>query len=242
MSSWPGNVGRRPIVIEWKGSHRAPGDEVAPIDLRIDHVYLISCKYLSKITINASPGYLFQRLLQGPHGVRGADWYEALAPDEYQQLYEIVLAELGWNDLPADVGLLGHVQRKQLAEALSGGWPPAAFRQYEHLARVVAQKTAEHLGHYRVAHRHGMTPGRRVRHAALKGVFTDLGRGLMRVMGVTKMTVMPGFTLAALTLDRICSYRAKHRLDEAGRPIDKPKQARACRRTGTWADVIDLTA
>ncbi len=77
--------------------------------------------------------------------------------------------------------------------------------------------------------------------AALKGVFTDLGRGFMRVMGQTKMTVMLGFTLAAYNLDRIRSFRAKHRLDEEGRPIDKPKQTRARRRTGTWTDVIDGT-
>jgi hypothetical protein len=77
--------------------------------------------------------------------------------------------------------------------------------------------------------------------AALKGVFTDLGRGFMRVMGVTKMTVMLGFTVAAFNLDRIRSYRAKHHLDEQGRPTDKPKQTRARRRAGTWADVIDTT-
>ncbi|MGH9124217.1 MAG: hypothetical protein ACRDZ8_05750 [Acidimicrobiales bacterium] len=135
---------RRPIVIEWKGSQRAPGDEVAPIDLRIDHVYLISCKYLSKITINASPSHLFQRLLQGPHGVRGGDWYEEVAPDEYRQLYESVLAELGWSDLPADVGRLSQAQRTRLSDALSGGWPPVARAQYEHLANVVAHRTAEH--------------------------------------------------------------------------------------------------
>jgi hypothetical protein len=64
--------GRRPIVIEWKGSHRAPGDEVAPIDLRIDYVYLVSCN-LSKIMISASPGFLFERLLRGAHGIRGGD-------------------------------------------------------------------------------------------------------------------------------------------------------------------------
>ncbi|MFI5042510.1 MAG: hypothetical protein ACHQNA_11805, partial [Acidimicrobiales bacterium] len=77
--------------------------------------------------------------------------------------------------------------------------------------------------------------------AALKGTFADLGRGFMRVMGVTKMTVMLGFTLAAFNLDRIRSYRAKHALDETGQPTEKPKQTRARRRTGTWADVIEPT-
>jgi hypothetical protein len=77
--------------------------------------------------------------------------------------------------------------------------------------------------------------------AALKGVFADLGRGFMRVMGVTKMTVMLGFTLAAFNLDRIRSFRAKHHLDEHGQPTAKPKQTRARRRTGTWADVIEPT-
>ncbi|HEX6395665.1 MAG TPA: hypothetical protein VFZ97_19705 [Acidimicrobiales bacterium] len=75
--------------------------------------------------------------------------------------------------------------------------------------------------------------------AALKGVFADIGRGFMRVMGATKMTVMLGFTLAAYNLDRIRSFRAKHHLDEQGRPTEKPKQTRAKRRTGTWADVIE---
>jgi hypothetical protein len=77
--------------------------------------------------------------------------------------------------------------------------------------------------------------------AALKGAFTDLGRGFMRVMGVTKMTVMLGFTLAAFNLDRIRSFRAKHALDEDGRPTGKPKKTRARRRVGTWSDVIEKT-
>jgi hypothetical protein len=77
--------------------------------------------------------------------------------------------------------------------------------------------------------------------AALKGAFTDLGRGFLRVMGVTKMTVMLGFTLAAFNLDRIRSFRAKHNLDDTGQPKTKPKHTRAKRRTGTWAQVIDNT-
>jgi len=33
--------------------------------------------------------------------------------------------------------------------------------------------------------------------------------------------------------------RAKHHLDETGRPAIKPKQTRAKRRTGTWAEIIE---
>ena len=92
--------GRLPQVVEWKGTGRAPGDEVAPIDLRVDHVYLISCKYLSKILFNVSPASIFDSLLFGGPG-RGAraaredlpgggDWYAEVAPAEYEALYECV--------------------------------------------------------------------------------------------------------------------------------------------------------
>lgn len=135
--------GRRPVVVEWKGSHKAPGDEVAPIDLRIDHVYLVSCKYLSQIMINASPSHLFQRLLQGAHGIRGGDWYYEVAPDEYQQLYEVVATELSPNDLPASVGELTSAQRRWLSKELGGSWSEAALGRYKHLADVVARRTAE---------------------------------------------------------------------------------------------------
>jgi hypothetical protein len=47
--------GRRPRIIEWTGGRRPPGDEVVPSDLRVDHVYLVSCKYLSRILQNPSP-------------------------------------------------------------------------------------------------------------------------------------------------------------------------------------------
>ena len=65
LNARDGLRGRIPLVVEWKGAHRAPGDEVVPADLRIDHVYLVSCKYLSRIVVNASPHHLFDRLLAG---------------------------------------------------------------------------------------------------------------------------------------------------------------------------------
>ncbi len=134
--------GRRPVVVEWKGSHRAPGDEVAPVDLRIDHVFLVSCKYLSKIMINASPGHVFDRLLQGGHGIRGGNWYEEVAGDAYQDLYEAVRSELGPSGLPAAATDLGPAERRSLAGSLRGGWPGRSGDLYEELAAVVAGESA----------------------------------------------------------------------------------------------------
>src|ERR1700688_2855539 len=54
---------RIPLTIEWTGGRRPPGDEVAPIDLRIDHVYLVSCQYLSRNIAHPSPARLFEGLL-----------------------------------------------------------------------------------------------------------------------------------------------------------------------------------
>ncbi len=134
--------GRRPMIVEWKGSHRAPGDEVAPIDLRIDHVFLVSCKYLSKIMINASPAHLFERLLAGGHGVRSGDWYSAVAPAEYQRLYEAVRAALGMRHLPAAASDLTTRDRRDLARTLKLGWPNGTGTHYEALSRAVADRTA----------------------------------------------------------------------------------------------------
>jgi len=53
--------GRPPRIVEWKGAHRDPAAEAVPADLRIDHVYLVSCKYLSKVLANAAPSRLFER-------------------------------------------------------------------------------------------------------------------------------------------------------------------------------------
>lgn len=143
LAASEGLRGRRPVVIEWKGSHRAPGDEVAPIDLRIDHVYLVSCKYLSKIMINASPAFLFERLLRGAHGVRGADWYRHVAPEEYQYLYGTVVAELGRDGLPVQLTDLDQCQRRRLTQALAAGWPGATRALYENFADIVAHRTAQ---------------------------------------------------------------------------------------------------
>lgn len=83
---------RRPIRVEWRGGSRQVGDEPVPADLRIDHVFLVSCKYLSRIVTNSSPSSVFDKLLAGGHGGGSSgDWYEEVAPDAYQSLYREVL-------------------------------------------------------------------------------------------------------------------------------------------------------
>lgn len=137
---------RRPLLVEWKGSQRAPGDEVAPIDLRVDHVYLVSCKYLSRILFNASPSNLFDALLLGRHGRRRAevlDWYGEVAPAEYRALYQALRRGSGLTALPDSPGGLDPEQRRRLAHELRPGWPGDAESRYVELARAVATASAE---------------------------------------------------------------------------------------------------
>jgi len=54
-----------------------------------------------------------------------------------------------------------------------------------------------------------------------------------------KQTVLLGFTLAAYNLDRVRSFKAKHGLHDNAEILERPKQRRARRRTGTWTDVIE---
>ena len=75
--------------------------------------------------------------------------------------------------------------------------------------------------------------------SALKGAFADLGRGFFRVVGLVKTTVLLGFTLAAYNLDRVRSFKAKHGLDDDAQAVERPKQRRARRRSGTWGEVVE---
>ncbi|MHB1776642.1 MAG: hypothetical protein ACYCU7_11705 [Acidimicrobiales bacterium] len=136
---------RVPRVVEWKGSQRAPGDEVAPIDLRVDHVYLVSCKYLSRIVYNVSPAHLFDDLLVGRHGRRradGLDWYQQVAPAAHRALYEAVRHAVGPDLAPAEGAALDAGGRRRLAAELRAGWPGDAGQRYGELADAVAGASA----------------------------------------------------------------------------------------------------
>jgi hypothetical protein len=129
--------GRVPALIEWTGMRKAPGDEVVPADLRVDHVYLVSCKYLSRIVVNASPHHLFDRLLAGGYGRRGTDWFKEVAAREYQTLYNCVRGAL-----PADPAHLDAQQRRELAYSLRRSWPTEAEESYAALVERTAVESA----------------------------------------------------------------------------------------------------
>jgi hypothetical protein len=119
-----------------------PGDEVAPVDLRIDHVFLVSCKYLSKILINASPFHLFERLLQGGHGIREPDWYAHVADEPYQALYRSLRDQLSLESLPLMVSELRREERKYLSQLLAAGWPPEVNEARNEFVQVASAETA----------------------------------------------------------------------------------------------------
>jgi hypothetical protein len=58
-------------------------------------------------------------------------------------------------------------------------------------------------------------------------------------MGLVRITTLVGFALAAYNLDRIRSFKAKHCLDDAAQVVERPRQQRARRRSGTWTDIVE---
>jgi hypothetical protein len=137
---------RAPKLVEWHGPHRPPGDDVVPADLRVDHVFQVSCKYLSRITQNSGPARLFDRLLVGEER-GGGDWFAEVAPEEYQGFYEIArhhLAEAGPSAvLPAHVVDLDRPHRAALKQALRDRTLPHRLHEpWRTLCTAVAHESA----------------------------------------------------------------------------------------------------
>jgi hypothetical protein len=115
-----------------------------PADLRVDHVWLISCKYLSKVLANAAPSRLFDRGLAGGPSRAAGDWYAAVAPDAYQELYAQVRLELGARaSLPPHAVDLTPGHRAELRAYLDAGWSAEAQAAYQRLAVAVGSASAE---------------------------------------------------------------------------------------------------
>jgi hypothetical protein len=136
--------GRPPRLVEWKGPTQAPGDEVVPADLRIDHVWLVSCKYLTQVLANAAPARLFDRGLAGGPTRTAGDWYAEVAAGPYQDLFAVVRTELGTRAaLPPHAADLTPAHRAELRAYLDAGWPADAQAAYTALAAAVSRASAD---------------------------------------------------------------------------------------------------
>jgi hypothetical protein len=141
LEAQDGLRGRRPLLVEWKGAQSNPGDEVLPVDLRIDHVFLISCKYLSKIVHNAAPQRVFDQSLRS-QPFKKADWYSVVALDEHAALYAATATCCGV-EFPVPLAELSTAERRALQQLYPKRWSDEVDARYLDLCRVVSVASAE---------------------------------------------------------------------------------------------------
>ena len=110
--------GRIPLHIEWSGGRRIPGDQPVPADLSVDHVYMISCKYLSRILYNTAPARIFDDALAPASTSRYPDWYQSVAPHELDVLYRRLLEVLNMRDMPGTYLGFEKVHRTRLRQSM----------------------------------------------------------------------------------------------------------------------------
>jgi hypothetical protein len=135
--------GRPPGILEWKGHHRPASKslETIPADLRVDHVYLISCKYGSRILHNASPSALFDHHLapSGPGGAR--DWFDEVAREEFEEVWRPLFDRLGFapSTRPSNASA---AERALIGAALAEGPPLTTMPGYRAFVERVSHESA----------------------------------------------------------------------------------------------------
>lgn len=136
--------GRPPMRIEWKGPQNPPGFDFLPADLRVDHVYLVSCKFLSKVLANSSPGNLFDRCLSDRSGgVSDGDWYSEVAAAAFDTFYGTLRAFLDTPMLPALRADLAETDRVRVRQECKRNWPVELRPAWSEFSMAVATASAE---------------------------------------------------------------------------------------------------
>lgn len=197
---------RVPARIEWKGPDRLPLVSDVPADLRIDRVYLVSCKYLSKVLHNAAPAGLFDGGLRGPVGKAG-DWFATIAPSELQAFYAAARSEVGERGLPEGlthlpeaVGDLARTGRDLLKGALKRSLPAAVADPYAELVRAVAERSSD---------RWAATLGDRAERERLLWRLLRIGGAPYFVLGASSPTAPP----MRLRIDTAWDWQQRYRLE-----------------------------
>ena len=133
-------AGAAPRSIEWRGNRKTLYHHDIPVDIRVNRVYLISCKYNSKVLLNPSPQALFAGALavtgRGPH------WYEEVASEEHAAFYRDCVACAGLDGFPPNPMDMAKPQRDVLRKAFPRKLPPELEESYRRLAQAVAAESA----------------------------------------------------------------------------------------------------
>ena len=142
--------GRGARVIEWKGEHKDPVPAPLPVDLRVDHVYLVSCKYGSKVLGNHSPHALIDGLLEGSltrqHAAEAGDWFRLVAPEAYADLWAMMREFATVEGLPADPAEMDVAQRKAASKMFPRSeLPPPLAAAYTEMSAIVSRHSAARL-------------------------------------------------------------------------------------------------
>jgi hypothetical protein len=135
--------GRPPWSLEWKGHHKPASKtiETIPADLRIDGVYLISCKYGSSILHNAGPVALFDHHLAPSGPIGRSDWFELIAPEAFRAVWQPVLAGVGL-DPTITPSTTTKAQRELIKGALQLSPIVTTSSDYATFVDAVSQRTA----------------------------------------------------------------------------------------------------
>jgi hypothetical protein len=198
---------RVPARIEWKGPDKLPLQSDVPADLRVDRVYLVSCKYLSKVLHNLAPAGLFDGGLSGPVAKAG-DWFSAVAPTELQRYYEASRSELAASGIagaaelthvPEMVGDLARSGRDLLKSAFKRITPASVEEPYAAFVRAVAERSAD---------RWKSTLGDRADKERLLWRLLRLGGAPYFVLGASTATAPP----MRLRIDTAWDWQQRYRL------------------------------
>lgn len=205
---------RVPARIEWKGPDKLPLVSDVPADLRVDRVYLVSCKYLSKVLHNLAPAGLFDGGLSGS-AAKAGDWFASVAPTELQALYDATRHEIGTTrreieeaallgmpsvaELPERVGDLARSGREVLKAALGRTLPLPLAEAYGGLTRAVAERSAD---------RWSATLGDRAEKERLLWRLLRVGGAPYFVLGASTATAPP----MRLRIDTAWDWQQRYRL------------------------------
>ncbi len=135
--------GRPPWTLEWKGHHKPASKsiETIPADLRVDHVYLISCKYGSRILHNSGPVPLFDHGLAAPGPIQRTNWFETVCPDAFRAVWRPAFTAAGLADATSP-STATKAQRDIVEDHLEANPIDTASTEYVDFITSASERTA----------------------------------------------------------------------------------------------------